>query len=190
MAKAGRTGVSAKTPKQIFFGAGTVHFDFDVSATDHTSTIIGATSGGSTLTITPEITPIEADGALVAGKGLKVKTGEVATLKINFLELPQSLLQAAVLGEGDTSTVAGHGLIKSKARIEEGDYYENIALVGQTVDGQDIIVILKNALCISGLELGTENKNSGVAELEFECHADLDGDLDTLPWEIHYPTVA
>lgn len=190
MAKTGKTGVSANTPKQIFFGAGTVHLNFDVAATSHDDTIIGATNGGSTLTITPEITTIEADGSLVAAKGLKVKTGEVATLKVNFLELPQEIIAKAVLGEEGTSTIAGHGKITSKASIVEGDYYDNIALVGKTVDGQDIIVILNNVLCISGLELGTENKNSGTVELEFECHAELNSDLDTLPWEIHYPTVA
>ena len=41
---------------------------------------MGATSGGSKLSIIPEVTKIEVDGALVAAKGLTVKTGETANI--------------------------------------------------------------------------------------------------------------
>lgn len=191
MSKAGKTGVTTNTPKNIVFGAGTIHKGLKYTESwNFEETIIGATSGGSKLTITPEITNIEADGALVKVKGLEVKTGEVASMEINFLELTSELLKAAVLGQDGSSTDKDHTLIESKADIATGDYLENIAYVGKTLEGKNIIVILDNALCTSGLELEGKNKEAGVITLSFECHADLTSDLDTLPYHIYYPTQA
>ena len=89
MSVAGKHGVSENTPKNIQFGAGTIHkgLKYDSNAWNYDASIVGATSGGSTLTITPEITTMEVDGALVRVKGLDVKTGETATMEINFIEL-------------------------------------------------------------------------------------------------------
>lgn len=193
MAKTGKTGVSANTPKNIVFGAGTIHkgLKYETSAWNFADTIIGATSGGSKLTITPEVTPIEADGALVKAKGLQVKTGEVATLEINFLELTKDLIKAAVIGaDGTSEDSTNYDLIESKADIATGDYLENIAFVGKTLEGKNIVVILDNALCTNGLELEGKNKEAGVITLTFECHAELTSDLDTLPYKIYYPKAA
>lgn len=190
MAKAGKTGVSENTPKKIMFGAGTVHknLKYETNAWNFDTSIIGATNGGSTLTITPEITKIEADGAWVATKGLNVKTGETATMEINFIELTKELIQSAVIGATGTSEdTANYDLIESKAGIAEGDYFENIAFVGKTLEGKNIIVILENALCTSGLELGTASKEGTTATVTFECNAELTSDLDTLPYKIYYP---
>ena len=189
MAKTGKTGVSANTPKNIVFGAGTIHKGLKYNTTwNFDESIIGATSGGSKLTITPEVTSIEADGALVKAKGLEVKTGEVATLEINFLELTKELIKYAIIGnDGTSEDTANYDLVESKADIATGDYLENIAFVGKTLEGKNIIVILDNALCTSGLELEGKNKEAGVITLTFECHAELTSDLDTLPFKIYYP---
>lgn len=189
MAKAGKTGVSAKTPKNILLGAGTIHkgLKYEGSSWNLEDTIIGSTSGGSKLTITPEITTIEADGALVRTKGLDIKTGEVATLEVNFLELSKEVIKQAIIGEDATSSDATYDLIESKANIEAGDYLENIAFVGMTPEGKNIIVILDNALCTSGFELEGKNKEAGVITLTFECSAAIDSELDKLPYHIYYP---
>ena len=189
MAKAGKTGVSAKTPKNIFLGAGTIHkgLKYEGSSWNLDETIIGSTSGGSKLTITPEITTIEADGALVRTKGLDFKTGEVATLEVNFLELSKEVIKQAIIGTDGTSTDTNYDVIESKANIESGDYLENIAFVGTTPEGKNIIVILDNALCTSGFELEGKNKEAGVITLTFECSAEIDSDLDKLPYHIYYP---
>lgn len=189
MAKAGKTGVTANTPKNIVFGAGTIHKG--LTCTDGTwnfeTTLVGATSGGSSLSIKPEIYNVEADGALVAAKGLTVKTGEVAELKVNMLELTPEIIKAALIATTGTSEDANYDVYESKANIAEGDYWDNIAFVGKTLEGKNIIVILDNALCTSGMELGGENKKESVGEYTFACHADLTSDLDTLPYHIYYP---
>lgn len=190
MSKEGKTGVTANTPKNIMFGAGTIHkgLKYTTNKWNFEETLVGATSGGSKLSIVPEITNVEVDGALVKTKGLTVKTGETASMEINFIELTQDIIKAATIGETGTSgDVANYDVIESKANIAEGDYWENIAFVGKTLDGKNIIAILDNALCTSGFEQEGKNKEGAVGKYTFECHAELTGDLDTLPWHIYYP---
>lgn len=189
MSKEGRTGVTANTPKNILFGAGTIHkgLKYTTSAWNFTESLVGATSGGSKLSIIPEITKVEVDGALVPAKGLSVKTGEVATMEINFIELTEDIIKASTIGKAGTSEDTNYSAIVSKADIEEGDYWESIAFVGKTLDGKNIIAILENALCTSGFEQEGKNKEGAVGKYTFESHAELNSDLDTLPWKIYYP---
>lgn len=190
MAKAGKTGVSKNTPKNILFGAGTIHkgLKYSDGTWNMDESIVGATSGGSKLSIVPEVTNIEVDGALVKAKGLVVKTGETATMEINFIELTEDIIKTATLGQAGTSEdTTGYDVIIPKADIEEGDYWENIAFVGKTVEGKNIIAILENALCTSGFEQEGKNKEGAIGKYTFESYAELDSDLDTLPWKIYYP---
>lgn len=190
MSKEGKTGVSANTPKNILFGAGTIHkgLKYTSNAWNFADSIVGATSGGSKLSIIPEVTKVEVDGALVAAKGLSVKTGETATMEINFIELTKDIIKAATIGaDGTSDDTENYDLIESKANIAEGDYWENIAFVGKTLEGKNIIAILPNAICTSGFEQEGKNKEGAIGKYTFECHAELTGDLDTLPWKIYYP---
>lgn len=189
MSKEGKNGVSANTPKNILFGAGTIHKNLKHTGStwNFVESLMGATSGGSKLSIIPEVTNVEVDGALVKAKGLTVKTGETATMEINFIELTKDIIKAATFGKDGTSEDTTYDLIESKGQITEGDYFENIAFVGQTLDGRKVIAILDNALCTSGFEQEGKNKEGTIGKYTFECHANLDGDLDTLPWHIYYP---
>lgn len=190
MAKAGKTGVNKNTPKNILFGAGTIHkgLKYTTGAWNMDESIVGATSGGSKLTITPEVTQIEVDGALVKTKGLNVKTGETASMEINFIELTEDLIKAGTLGKTGTSEdITDYNVIVPKADIEAGDYWENIAFVGKTVEGKNIIAVMENALCTSGFEQEGKNKEGSIGKYTFESHAELTSDLDTLPWKIYYP---
>lgn len=187
------SGITSDTPKNIVFGAGTIHkgLTFASGKWNFEESLIGATQGGSKFTITPEITDIEADGALVKVKGLTVKTGETATMEVNFLEITPDILKMAVIGQSGTpENMTGYSEIKSKARIATGDYVEKLGYIGKTLDGTPIIVIFDSALCTSGLEIEGKNKENGVIKATFECYADLTGDLETLPYHIYYPTPA
>lgn len=188
--KEGKNGVTENTPKNILFGAGTIHkgLKYATNAWNFEASLVGATSGGSKLSIVPEVTKVEVDGALVAVKGLSVKTGETATMEINFIELTEDIIKASTLGKAGTSDATTYNVIVPKADIVEGDYWENIAFVGKTLDGKNIIAILENALCTSGFEQEGKNKEGAVGKYTFESHAELDSDLDVLPWKIYYPT--
>lgn len=186
----GRNGITADTPKRILFGAGTIHkgLNYTSNAWNFDSTIVGATNGGSKLSIVPELYDVPLDGANVAVKGLKVKTGETATMEVNFAELTEDIIKAATIGKTGTATDTTYNLIESKADIAVGDYWENVAFVGRTLEGKNIIAILENALITSGLETEGKNKESAVGTYTFTCHAAADADsFDTLPWKIYYP---
>ena len=186
----GRNGITADTPKRILFGAGTIHkgLKYTSNAWNFDSTIVGATNGGSKLSIVPELYDVPLDGANVAVKGLKVKTGETATMEVNFAELTEDIIKAATIGKTGTATDTTYNLIESKADIAVGDYWENVAFVGRTLEGKNIIAILENALITSGMETEGKNKESAVGTYTFACHAAADADsFDTLPWKIYYP---
>lgn len=184
------SGITAKTPENIMLGAGTIHKDlkFEGGKWNFNESLIGATSGGSKISIVPEVTDIEVDGALVAVKGLRVKTGEKATAEVNFVEMTPEILKMVTIGEiNETSDYTGFSEITSKARIEEGDYIENFAYIGKKTDGTPIIVIFDYCICTSGLEVEGKNKEAGVFTGTFECVADLTPECDKLPWHILYP---
>lgn len=190
--KAGRTGVTSDTPKNILFGAGTIHKNvaYTNGSWNFESSIIGATQGGSKLSIVPEFVDVEADGALVLVKGLKVKTGEAASMEINFLEINKDIMTHALIGEEGTSEDSNFDVLQTKADVVDGDYYDNVAFVGQTLDKRRIIVIMENVLCTSGFESEGKNKEAGVGKCTFTSHADITSDLQTLPVRIYYPKEA
>ena len=185
----GRNGITADTPKRILFGAGTIHKGLKYSSTwNFAESLVGATNGGSKLSIVPELYDVPLDGANVAVKGLKVKTGETGTMEVNFAELTEDIIKAATLGTAGTSEDNTYNLIESKADIAVGDYWENVAFVGKTLEGKNIIAIMENALITSGMETEGKNKESAVGTYTFQCHAAADADsFDTLPWKIYYP---
>ena len=188
--KVGQNGVTSKTPERILFGAGTIHKGLkytEGTGWNFEASIVGATSGGSKLSIVPEVTPIEVDGVYVNAKGLVEKTGEKASMELNLIELTPEIIKAATFAKDGVSADAEYDLIESKANIEEGDYWDNIAFVGKTLKGKNIIAILDNALCTSGFEQEGKTKEGAVGKYTFESYAELDSGLDTLPWHIYYP---
>ena len=185
------SGITAKTPENIMLGAGTIHkgFAFADGKWNFEESLIGATSGGSKISIVPEYMDVEVDGALVAVKGLKQKVGEKATMEVNFVEMSPDILKMCVVGDVAESTeYEGFTEITSRARVQEGDYIENLAYVGKKMDGTPIIIIFEQAICTSGLEVEGKNKEAGVFTGTFECVADVSPEADTLPWRILYPT--
>ena len=154
--RAGNNGVTEKTVKNIPFGAGTIHKGLKYiteSGWNFAESCVGATKGGSSVKIEPEFYSVEPDGSTVAIKDFKRKVGEKATMEINLIELTEDIIKAAIVGTSQTSDISStdYTLFTSKEDIEEGDYWENIAFVGETLDGKNIIVILPNALCTYGI---------------------------------------
>ena len=187
------SGITEKTPKTVMLGAGTIHkgLKFEQDAWNAQESLLCATSGGSKLSIVPEFYDVPVDGALVKVKGLFAKVGETATLEINPIELTPEILSMAVIADKKASeTATGYDEMTSRAVINEGDYIENLAYVGKTIEGKPIIIVFDYAICTSGLELEGKNKEAAVPKFTFECVADLSPEADTLPWHIYYPTEA
>ena len=65
-----------------------------------------------------------------------------------------------------------------------------IMLVRIHWDNKNIIVILPNALCTSGLSIEGKSGEESVGKFTFECHGDANESLTTLPYKIYYPNAS
>lgn len=156
--------------------------------TDDEEHVLGATKGGNKLSIVPEITPIEVDGAVVEIKGLNQKTGETGTLEVNLAQHTVESIRRAIVGKEVESLIKGYVQIQTKSLIELSDYLDNIAFVGTMTDGTEIIAIMENVICSSGLAIEGKNKDTSVVATTFKSTADFkSGVYDTLPIYIFYP---
>ena len=184
------TGVSEKTPKNLLLGAGTIHkgLKYANGKWNFEESLVGATSGGSKLSIKPELFNPELDNVMVKVKGMDFKMGETANIEINFAELSADIIKTAVIGViSKNEELPDFDLIESSPNIQEGDYWDNVAFVGQKTDGTNIIAILDNVICTSGFEIDAKNKDTAKPKITFECTQKPDRDTRILPYHIYYP---
>lgn len=197
MAGLRKTGYTNKTSERYIINAATVYTGVKyVQVEGFTGDLHGATSGGVTLTIEQEYRDIEVDGTgHVKVKGNKVLESANATITANMKEITAETIRRSLNGSiADASAneaPEGYKIIKSKRYLEDADYLENIAIAGRlSGTSQPVIAILDNALCTSGLELGTEDNNEAVVEQTYEAHATEEQlNSDEMPWRIYYPDV-
>lgn len=191
MATIGKHGITATTPDDILLGAGTYLKGLKFEGNKWAGTVIGATKGGGKISIAGEYLDIELDGALVLVKGLTVKQGGKASIEANMAEINADNIKLATNFKKGESDAEGYDMFVDKANIEEGDYVENFGFVGKTANGKkDIIVIFEYALCKSAMELEPKGKENSVLKVVLDAYAENEGDLDTLPVKIYYPTAA
>ncbi len=186
-------GVTKGTPSNIPFGAGAWFKNLTYTeGSGWEGTVLGATSGGSSIKITPEVLDVEVDGALALVKGLALMAGGTGEAEVNFAEITPEILAKTTLGEvlpaESEHYIDGFDCIQTKNAITEGDYVENLGFVGYTADkSKQIIVIFDWALCKSGFQLDPKNKEAGVVKATFTAYGDIETDLDKIPVRIYYP---
>lgn len=189
-----KTGLTADTPQQILFGACTVHKGLKYTTDtgwNFKESIAGATNGGSKMSIVPEIVRPEIDNVHVFVKQLTKKAGEKVTFEINFAVATKEIIQAAALAVEGVSEDDAYEMLTSSGDIAEGAFWENIALVGLTLDGKPVIAIADNMLCTNGFENDGKSKEAAVIKCTFESHADITAEsFDKLSWRVYYPKAA
>lgn len=186
------SGISDTTPKNIMFGAGVFYKGCSIEGGKFTvGQVIGATSGGTKVTITPEYKDIEVDGALVKVEGLTVKIGETATLETNLVEITPDLIAQLVAGTPATADMTideeTYAHIVSSESIPKNAWVDGVAIVGKTIEGKRVIVLFERSLCKSGLTFDGKNKENSVVPATFECYALFNGSHEKLPYHIIYP---
>ena len=139
-------GITKDTPDSILFGAGTIHqgLTFSGDKWNFAESIIGATNGGSKVSMKPEVQDIEVDGKLIKAKGLMMKVGETATMEINFAEISPEIIKKGLIAQEGNSKATGYKVIESKPDIEAGDYFENfgIMFVGEIISAAIQIITI------------------------------------------------
>lgn len=183
-------GITADTIKNIMLGAGVFYKNLSYGADGWEGTVVGATSGGGTVNIEPEYLDIEVDGATVAVKGLtKQKVGEIATMEMNLTEITEGVVASVLnLEEDTTKSNEAYTCYTTKTNIDESDYLDNVAFVGTTTNGSNVIVIMPNAVCTSAFSLSGQNKSQATYTIQYQCTATIESDnLTKLPIEIYFP---
>ena len=137
-----------------------------------TQKILGPTRGGVECIITPTIRDIEFDGRRGKTKGLQVKDGEDAELKVSTLCCSlENLLYALhgtknVAGSVEQDEATGFGVIK------DSEYLDNVAVVTMMLDGTFKVLTINNAMHEGSFSFKTNPKAENEHALDFFAHYD------------------
>lgn len=184
-----KSGVTAGTPSKVLFGAGVyfsgVTYDAKVAPTEEgiLAGLMGATQEGGTLTITPEFFTPEVDGVTVAVAELQKKVGETAQMEVSFVELTAEHLAKTIIGTVSASTDTKYDVVTS-SDLGTGHFYKGFGFYGNLMDGRDVIILFKQALCTSGFTTDAKNKTNSLFKGTFACQSDIAFGVDKLPYAI------
>lgn len=189
------TGYSAETPKHFIVDAGALYsnLEFDPIEGKYKGEPLGATSGGSSVSVEQEYRTIEVDGVFSDFVGGKILQSSSASLEVNIKAITAETIKMGIngvisTGDGETAP-ADAQIVSGKGRLENSDYIKNVGLVG-TYSGSDepIIVILDNVLSDSGLEFSVEDNNEAIVTMTLRAHADAGQVADRkLPMRVIFP---
>jgi hypothetical protein len=177
------TGVTSVTKENLQLGAGVLTTSYTAGGTISPTDIIGATRGGGSFTAVPTERAIDADGLPGNVKGFKVIDEWVATLNTTLIEFKKDTLLLALGGGAQAVTSGEVTTITASSKILDTDY-KDIYWIGDTSDGKQIVIKLKNALNSGGLNFTITNKGEGTFAVALVGHYDIT-DLDTAPFEIY-----
>lgn len=152
---------------------------------------IGATEGGANFTAIPEIRNIfegidgargnYKDGNVIDSWEIKL-TGTMKEMTAENFKLALGSADIVEPQEGGKFTK-----ITGRTEIKSEDYLNNICWLG-TVNGSEspMIIEIKNAMNVTGLNFTAEDKGSGSVEFEIQGHFDI-SKPDEVPFTIYTP---
>ena len=181
------TGFTNNSTNHFIVDAGAVYLnvEFNNETGEFTGDLLGATSGGNEFIVNQEVREIEVDGLKGRGKGLQAVTFMNPDLTVNLKELSAKNLATIIAGGEVREGNEFYDVLTSKGKIEDSDYIDSVALVGN-VTGSDkpIVIVLYNVLSIEGLEMSFEDDNEVVVPVTFGGHYD---ETQEVPYRIFLP---
>lgn len=181
--------ITTKTVKQMLFKGGVYYKNLKVTTNNWTGDVLGATSGGGKIAIEETFVDAELDGAGVKLKDAKVKTGETASMEINFVEISADVIAMGLhMDKASDENASEYDKYVTRGTVKEADYLENVAFVGELNSGKKAIVIFENAFCTGSFEAEVKYGEQATYALTFEGHATLEqSTLDHLPITMYFP---
>ena len=189
----GRTGFTSETSERLVVDAAQVMLHYgEVGEVN-----LGATRDGTSFSLNRTFREMPFDGMRGPTKGMKRRERIEASITCNLLEITKANLQLAIAGATDYTPDPAdedfdyiHG-----GPVEDADYIDNIALLGTLSTGDDVIIIIFNALPNGELTFDTTDNDELVLPLTFIAHFDPDEYDDETgeweePWEIRFPVAA
>lgn len=154
---------------------------------------LGATTGGSTFTATPEFRNIfeDVDGARGMYKDGDIIDNWEISFATTLLEMTPENFQLAI-GAADITDNADIGgkTVTPRNCVQAADYISNICWCG-TIKGSDkpIVIEMLNVINMNGLNFAIEDKGKGGLEVELNPRFDVANPND-VPFKIHIPSIA
>lgn len=185
------TGITGNTPQRLIYGAGVVIRDYvkAQSVSSQESNFMGATKGGSELTLVQELVYPEIDGALGKIKGTARLKQDTAKVAITFIDIDLDTLLDGLPGAEATDNGNGTVSVTRSRHPEATDHNTNIAVItDHAASDGSVGFILSNPLETGDITLGFSDDFSELA-LEWEAHYDA-ATPDTRPWELIFPSAS
>lgn len=188
------SGFTADTPTNIQLDAGVFLRNLEFTGTETVESLktlilsaindptkkIGATSGGGSFSVVPEMRNVaeDLDGARMKIKGLMAVDNVEVKLSTTMKEITVENIQLAM----GASTLKGT-MVKPKFNLDTTDYIDNICWVGSMASDEGLLVIImRNALNTAGLSFEFTDKGTGAIGVEFEPFVDLNN-MEDIPVE-------
>lgn len=179
------TPVRTESFKQMIFDAGMLLKNFDyASATDAATlagliatakeggtSLMGATKGGVNIQSAYTFWEPEMDGKRKSFVGAKRLDNAEVKITGTLVEYSPDNLKD-VLALADKTGEGGKITVQPRFSIKRGDYIPSLVWVGNHGSDGIVLVELKNALCTTGLNTQTTDKDVGTLPFEFVGHAD------------------
>ena len=147
-------------------------------------TLVGATRGGGTFTVTRDMRTPEIDGIRYQFKGGNFVDSVDAYLSTTLVEVTPENVTSLLGGTATTDTGGKVTTIKMETAIDDADYLDNICWVGDLADGRLVLICLKNALNTADFTLTFTDKGEGTLAVEFHATQDEVNDYDEAPFEV------
>lgn len=185
--------ITVDTAKRYASNAGMIVIGLDVSEATDAATLmaavkaapekwLGATSGTTNITDGRKNWSPSHNGKRIPWVGDQHLDTAAPSIKAKVVEMKETSIQRMA----GTADVTGSGskviTIKPKSDYDVADYKTVHWLTNLGADGV-ILVTLKNALCVSGLNWSIDDKKIATADVEFVAHASDPTDTEYLPME-------
>lgn len=175
-------GLSAETPNRLLINEGVLYLNYGETG----ERMLGATRGGTEFEIETDIHTPEIDGAKGPVMGTRRVVESIARLSGELLEMTHENFLMTITGADSTVALEGYNSIRRTRELTASDHFTNVACVGQLVTGEEVVIILYNALNDEGVTVGQEDRDEATLPVQFTAHYDP-ADMDTEPWEVRFP---
>lgn len=177
-----KTGLTDRTIKSLQLNAGVLLSSYTKGGEIDETNIIGATRGGGSFNAVPELHQAAVDGAPTYTKGLERCDGWNVNLTFTMVEFTAPAIVRALGAGASSKVVESDTKITAVTNILATDY-SDIYWVGDTSDGKNVVILVKNAMNTAGLALTVSDKGEGTFGLTLQGHHAVDN-LDAAPFEI------
>ena len=109
-----KSGITSATPKNMLINAAVLYANLKYEEGKWYGDLLGATSGGTKVSVKSDFKSIEVDGAVVKVRGMEVKQGEEASIEANLIEMTPEVLKMSMVAEQVESDVPGYDLFTTK----------------------------------------------------------------------------